>query len=126
MNVAKLRPGLGPSYTTVYQNTGWLFIPDSFSYQISSTQSDMKILAVTMLLWFVKIYERNISNSLIIHKIKTQEINTETEFGYVMKHLHKIKPTFILIFPLNTDLFEMLYQTLGRVFHQDIETPRSC
>ena len=86
----------------------------------------MKILAVIMLLWFVKIYERNISDSLIIHKIKTQEINTETEFGYVMKHLHKIKPTFILIFPLNTDLFEMLYQTLGRVFHQDIETPRSC
>ena len=44
------------------------------------------------------------------------------EFGYVMKHLHKIKP----IFSLNTDLFEMLYQTLGRVFHHDIQTPRSC
>ena len=29
------------------------------------------------------------------HKVK---INTETEFGYVMKHLHKIKPTFISIF----------------------------
>ena len=41
------------------------------------------------------------SNSLIIHKIKTKEINTEMEFGYVMKHLHKIKPTFISIFPLN-------------------------
>ena len=55
------------------------------------------------------------------------EINTETEFGgYVMKHLHKIKPTFISIFPLNTNLFGMLYQTLGRVFHQDIQTPRSC
>ena len=67
-----------------------------------------------------------ISNSLIIHKIKTKEINTETEFGYVMKHLHKIKPTFISIFPLNTNLFEMLYQILGRVFHQDIQTPRSC
>ena len=29
-----------------------------------------------------------ISNSLVIHKIKTKEIDTETEFGYVMKHLH--------------------------------------
>ena len=38
-----------------------------------------------------------VSNSLIIHKIKTKKINTETEFGYVMKHLHKIKPTFISI-----------------------------
>ena len=46
--------------------------------------------------------KRSISNSLIIHKIKTKEINTETEFGYVMKHLHKIKPNFISIFPLNT------------------------
>ena len=53
-----------------------------------------------------------ISDSLIIHKIKTKKINTETKFGYVMKHLHKIKPTFISIFPLNTNLFEMLYQTL--------------
>ena len=45
----------------------------------------------------------------------------------MMKHLHKIKPNFISIFSLNTDLFEMLYQTLGRVFdHQDIETSRSC
>ena len=69
--------------------------------------------------------EIEISNSLTIHKIKTKEIDTETEFGYVMKHLHKIKPTFISIFPLNTDLFEMLYITLGRVFHQDIQTPRS-
>ena len=56
----------------------------------------------------------------------TKEINTETEFGYGMKHLHKIKPTFISIFSLNTDLFETLYQTLGRVFYQDIQTPRSC
>ena len=38
----------------------------------------------------------------------TKEINTETEFGYVMKHLHKIKPTFISIFSLNTDLFDIL------------------
>ena len=34
-----------------------------------------------------------ISNSLIIHEENTKEINAETEFGYVMKHLHKIKPT---------------------------------
>ena len=67
-----------------------------------------------------------ISNSLIIHEENTKEINIETEFGYVMKHLHKVKPTFISIFSLNTDLFEMLYQTLGRVFHQVIQTPRSC
>ena len=67
-----------------------------------------------------------ISNSLIIHEENTKEINTETEFGYVMKHLHKIKPTFVSIFSLNTDLFQMLYQTLGRVFHQVIQTPRSC
>ena len=67
-----------------------------------------------------------ISNSLIIHEENTKEIKTETEFGYVMKHLHKIKPTFISIFSLNTDLFQMLDQTLGRVFHQDIQTPRSC
>ena len=33
-----------------------------------------------------------------------------------MKHLHKIKPTFISIFSLNIDLFEMLYQTLFLVF----------
>ena len=66
-----------------------------------------------------------ISNSLIIHEENTKEIDTETEFGYVMKHLHKIKPTFISIFSLNTDLL-MLDQTLGRVFHQDIQTPRSC
>ena len=57
-----------------------------------------------------------ISNSLIIHEENTKEINIETEFGYVMKHLHKIKPTFISIFSLNTDLFEMLYQTLFLVF----------
>ena len=72
------------------------------------------------------IVELFISTSLIIHEENTKEINTETEFGYVMKHLHKIKPTFISIFSFNTDLFEMLYQTLGRVFHQDIQTPRSC
>ena len=71
-------------------------------------------------------FELGISNSLIIHEENTKEIDTETEFGYVMKHLHKIKPTFISIFSLNTDLFEMLDQTLGRVFHQDIQTPRSC
>ena len=57
-----------------------------------------------------------ISNSLKIYEEKTKEINTETEFGYVMKHLHKIKPTFVSNFSLNTDLFEMLDQTLGRVF----------
>ena len=28
--------------------------------------------------------------SLIIHKIKTKEINTETEFGYVRKNVHKL------------------------------------
>ena len=67
-----------------------------------------------------------ISNSLIIHDKNTKEIKTETEFGYVIKHLHKIKATFISIFSLNTDLFEMLDQTLGRVFHQDIQTPRRC
>ena len=61
-----------------------------------------------------------ISNSLIMHEENTKEINTETEFGYVMKHLHKIKSTFISIFSLNTDLFEMLYQTLGRVFHLEV------
>ena len=33
-----------------------------------------------------------------------------------MKHLHKIKPIFISIFSLNTDLFEMLDQTLFLVF----------
>ena len=33
-----------------------------------------------------------------------------------MKHLHKIKPTFISIFSLNTDLFEMLDQTLEEYF----------
>ena len=49
-----------------------------------------------------------ISHSLIIHEENTKEINTETDFGYVMKHLHKIKPTFISIFSLNTDLFDML------------------
>ena len=53
-----------------------------------------------------------ISTSLIIHEENTKEINTETEFGYVMKHLHKIKPTFISIFPLNTNLFEMLSSKL--------------
>ena len=26
--------------------------------------------------------------SLLIHEENTKEINTETEFGYVMKHLH--------------------------------------
>ena len=57
-------------------------------------------------------FDLYISNSLIIHEGNTKEINTETEFGYVMKHLHKIKPTFISIFSLNTDLFEMLDQTL--------------
>ena len=45
--------------------------------------------------------ETGISNSLIIHEENTKEIITEMEFGYVMKHLHKIKPTFISIFPLN-------------------------
>ena len=75
---------------------------------------------------FVTSFYITISNSLIIHEENTKEINTETEFGYVMKHLHKIKPTFISVFSLNTDLFEMLDQTLRRVFHQDIQTPRSC
>ena len=71
------------------------------------------------------IVELFISTSLIIHEENTKEINTETEFGYVMKHLHKIKPTFISIFSLNIDSFEMLYQTLGRVFdilHQTLRT----
>ena len=48
------------------------------------------------------------------------------EFGYVMKHLHKIKPTFISIFSLSTDLFEMLYQTLGRVFDIYVATCIDC
>ena len=65
---------------------------------------------------FLVLYIYYISNSLIIHEVNTKEINTETEFGYVMKHLHKIKPTFISIFSLNIDLFEMLYQTLFLVF----------
>ena len=55
----------------------------------------------------------------------TKEINTETKFGYVMKHLHKIKPNFISIFSLNTDLFEMLDQTprsvLKNEFFNDFE-----
>ena len=53
------------------------------------------------------VFYQSISNSLIIHEENTKKINTETEFGYVMKHLHKIKPTFISIFPLNTNLFEV-------------------
>ena len=31
-----------------------------------------------------------ISTSLIIHEENTKEINTETEFGYVRKNLHKL------------------------------------
>ena len=58
------------------------------------------------------VFYQSISNSLIIHEENTKKINTETEFGYVMKHLHKIKPTFISIFPLNTNLFEMLSSKL--------------
>ena len=66
-----------------------------------------------------------ISNSLIIHRKHEGNQHRDGVWIYVMKHLHKIKPTFISIFSLNTDLFEMLYQTVGRVF-QDIQTPRSC
>ena len=55
------------------------------------------------------VFYQSISNSLIIHEENTKKINTETEFGYVMKHLHKIKPTFISIFSLNTDLFDLLH-----------------
>ena len=43
-------------------------------------------------------------------------------FAYNWKKLHKL----IKLSPLKiTDLFEMLYQTLRRVFHQDIQTLRS-
>ena len=59
--------------------------------------------------------ERLISNSFIIHEENTKEIDTEMEFGYVMKHLHKIKPTFISIFSLNTDLFDILLDNLQQV-----------
>ena len=52
--------------------------------------------------------------------------NQHRDGVWIWKHLHKIMPTFISIFSLNTDLFEMLYQTLGSVFHQDIQTPRRC
>ena len=61
---------------------------------------------------------KELSNLKLINNSweNTKEINTEMEFGYVMKHLHKIKPTFTSIFSLNTDLFEMLDQTLFLVF----------
>ena len=90
-------------------------------YELHLMESAKRHLFITTIIY------TNISNSLIIHEGNTKKINTETEFGYVMKHLHKIKPTFISIFSLNTDLFEMLYQTLRSwVFHQVIQTPWSC
>ena len=52
------------------------------------------------------------SQTILIHEENTKEINTKTEFGYVMKHLYKIKPNFISIFFLNTDLFDILLQYL--------------
>ena len=70
--------------------------------------------------------DQTISNSLIIHEENTKAINTETEFEYAMKHLHKIKPTFISIFSLNTDSFEKLYKELEIVLYHGLKTPRSC
>ena len=84
--------------------------------QIVAEENNCIDLEFSKLITICKTCKMTISNSLMIHKIKTKEINTETEFGYVMKHLHKIKSTFISIFPLNTNLFEMLYQTLFLVF----------
>ena len=95
----------------------WVRFPSGAQKHFS--EFAIKLEQQTIFLLFTKlqvILHTYISNSLIIHNIKTKEINTETEFGYVMKHLHKIKPIFISIFPLNTNLFEMLYQTLFLVF----------
>ena len=58
------------------------------------------------LTWFSTIWpsschldvELAISNSLIIHEENTKGNQHRDGFGYVMKHLHKIKPTFISIF----------------------------
>ena len=112
----------------IHSNTDFWFDVTSVNFNSQNVHED-KIFEQQDVLQFLlqgsKYYEY-ISNSLIIHEENTKEINTETEFGYAMKHLHKIKPNFISIFSLNTDLFEMLDQTLGRVFHQDIQTPRSC
>ena len=57
----------------------------------------------------------NLFQSLIIHEIKTKEINNETEFGYVRKNLHKLtqlssqfSPKICICFSCN--------MTLRRVF----------
>ena len=75
------------------------FFSVSFSLQTVYTQfNSLKInkrIKTSNVDFELCVFERPISNSLIIHEENTKEINTETEFGYVMKHLHKIKPTFI-------------------------------
>ena len=53
------------------------------------------------------------SKSLIIHDETTNEISTERRrFGYVIKHLSKVNPSFFSFSSQNTDLFEKLDQTL--------------
>ena len=115
------------TFTYSYQLSFTLMYSSQLSYTLLNSHLLLTTLIYSHLLLCTLLnFHILISNSLIIHAENTKEINTETEFGYVMKHLHKIKPTLISIFLLNTNLFEMLHQTLGRVFHQDIQTPRSC
>ena len=56
---------------------------------------------------------------------KTQrKIISVSCFDVVVKNVHKFKPTFTLIFSLNTDSFEKLYKELGQVLYHDLNTPQ--
>ena len=65
----------------------------AFLKRLPSTQPSHPVAKRTVV-------DAHISNSLIIYEENTKKIDTETEIGYVMKDLHKIKPTFISIFSL--------------------------
>ena len=87
--------------------------PQEISCRLDSLFLNIKRCACAACVGSVEI---QISNSLIIHEENTKEINTETEFGYVMKHSHKIKPTFISIFSLGIVFQLILLYTVYLVF----------
>lgn len=57
--------------------------------------------------------------------MNTKEITTVTEVWIPDTNLHRFWRFYSFVYSVFSDSFEKLYQTLERVFHQDIQTPRS-
>ena len=93
------------------------------SCSVSEDDSEFSCLAASYHRYVGRITEirSRYTTTSIIHEEKKKDISTVSVVWILKEEIILIKPTFTSIFSQNTDVF-LIYQTRGRVFHQDIQT----